>query len=84
MPEQTSRSDEVEPTAPEEEGKEVETPELAQIEAARLLANSARSRLKKSGLTDDQIEEWAATFVAEEGGTADLDVFVDWIERHQS
>lgn len=75
--------EDITPTSPEDEGIESSTPDLAQIEAARLLANSSRDRLRAAGLSDDQIEEWADTFIDEEGGTADIDLFVEWIERRQ-
>ncbi len=77
-------ADDIAPTDPEDEGIETPTPDLPQIEAARLLANSSRDRLRSAGLTDDQIDDWAYTFIEEEGGTADTSVFVDWIERRQT
>lgn len=72
-----------EPGDPEEYGVESETPDLAQIEAARLLANDARQQLRARGFSDEQIRHWAETFVAEEGGTADLPDFLDWIESRE-
>lgn len=73
-----------EPGQPEEYGVESETPDLAQIEAARLLANDARQHLHARGFSDEQIRHWAETYVAEEGGTADLADFFDWIESRES
>lgn len=66
----------------EEFGVETETPDLAQIEAARLLANEARDVLQARGFSDDQIRHWADTYVAEEGGTADLADFAERRSRH--
>ncbi len=73
----------LEPGSPEEHGVSSETPELTQIEAARLLANKARPHLQAEGLPDDEIRQWAETFVAEKGGTADVADFVDWIAAQQ-
>lgn len=72
------------PGEPEEHGVPTETPDLAQIEAARLLANDARGELGAAGFTDDQIRHWAETFVDERGGSADLADFLTWIEERES
>lgn len=77
-------AEDLEPREPHEAGVEEETPELAQIEAARLLANDARARLEAEGFSDEQIREWAETYVAKEGGTANVSEFVGWIERRES
>lgn len=71
------------PGAPEEYGIESETPDLAQIEAARLLANDARQQLNARGFSDEQIRLWAETYVAEEGGSADLPDFFNWIDSQE-
>lgn len=52
--------------------------ELGQIEAGRTLGNDARDRLRADGFTDQQIDEWAQTYVAEVGGGT-VDEFVAWI-----
>lgn len=72
-----------EPGSPEDYDVESETPDLAQIEAARLLANDARQQLQARGFSDEQIREWAETYVAEEGGTADLPDFFNWIDSRE-
>lgn len=74
---------ELEPADPEDAGLETESPELAQIEAARVLANDARDRLRSEGFDDDQIRHWAETYVAEVGGTADLRDFYNWISERE-
>lgn len=71
------------PGTPEQHDVESETPDIAQIEAARLLANDARQQLNARGFSDEQIRHWAETYVAEEGGTADLPDFFNWIESQQ-
>jgi hypothetical protein len=64
--------------SPEDAGIAEETPELGQIEGARLLGNDARQRLRADGFTDAQIDAWAETFIAEvSSGT--VDEFVRWI-----
>lgn len=73
----------IEPEDPAEAGVKEETPDLAQIEPAHILANDARDRLEAEGFTHSQIVEWAETYVAEEGGTADVDQFIDWIEQQE-
>lgn len=71
------------PESPEEAGIEEEVPaELGQIEGARLLGNDARDRLHADGFTDAQIDEWAETYVAENGG-GEVDEFVDWIRQQE-
>ena len=73
---------EPEPTSPEDVGVPEEVPELSQIEGARLLGNDARERLHADGFTDEQIDEWAETFIAEvSSGT--VDQFVEWISRRE-
>ena len=76
-------ADELEPTTPSDAGVDPETPDLAQIEAARVLTNDARDRLKSEGFSDEQIRKWAETYVAEEGGSADLRDFYNWIEERE-
>ena len=71
------------PAEPEEHGVPTETPELSQIEAARLLANDSRGDLVGAGFSDDQIRHWAETYVAEHGGTADPADFVAWIDANE-
>jgi hypothetical protein len=71
------------PGDPEDFDVASERPDLAQIEAARLLANDARPALTERGFDDDQIRNWAATYVAEEGGTADVADFLEWIDARE-
>jgi hypothetical protein len=53
-------------------------PEFAQIEGAHLLANAARVRLYECGFTDDEILEWALSYIALEG-SGDVESFVRWL-----
>jgi hypothetical protein len=75
MPDQEPR-----PASPEDVGVEEETPPLPNIEGARLLGNDARDRLHADGFDDQQIDEWAETFIAE-CGSGTVDDFVAWIRR---
>ncbi len=71
------------PESPEAAGIEEEVPaELGQIEGARLLGTDARDRLRADGFTDQQIDEWAETYVAENGG-GEVDEFVAWIREQE-
>lgn len=53
-------------------------PAPAEIEGAYLLANEARAPLHECGFSDDEILEWARTYIAIEG-SGDLESFVEWI-----
>ncbi|HVL38438.1 MAG TPA: winged helix-turn-helix domain-containing protein [Fimbriimonadaceae bacterium] len=71
------------PERPQDAGVAKKTPNAMDIEGAETLANEARSRLSGRGFTDDQISQWAETYVAEES-TGDVDRFIAWIDRRQS
>ena len=72
-------SNEPVPESPAQAGVTEEIPsELGQIEGARMLGNDARDRLRADGFTDRQIDQWAETYVAENGG-GEVDEFVAWI-----
>jgi hypothetical protein len=71
------------PESPAQAGVTEEIPaELGQIEGARMLGNDARDRLRADGFTDRQIDQWAETYVAENGG-GEVDEFVDWIRAQE-
>jgi hypothetical protein len=73
---------EPEPVSPAEVGVPEKIPDLPQIEGARTLGNDARERLHADGFDDEQIDEWAETFIAEvSSGT--VDQFVDWIRQRE-
>jgi hypothetical protein len=77
-------SDNLEPAEPDTFDVPEETPRLAQIEPARLLAAEAGARLRRDGFSDEQIREWADTYVVEHRG-GDVESFVNWIkEREQA
>jgi hypothetical protein len=70
------------PADPEQVGVEPETPDVMQVEAARLLANDARDQLRDRGFGDRQIDRWANTYVADHG-SGDLDTFLSWVARQE-
>jgi hypothetical protein len=70
------------PSRPEDVGVAEETPELGEIEGARILGNDSRSRLHADGFTDAQIDSWAETYIAEVG-SGTVDEFVAWINRRE-
>ena len=68
------------PGHPHEMGVEEISPELGQIEGAHLLANASREFLRGCGFDDDQILEWAETYIAEKG-SGTVNTFVAWIHE---
>jgi hypothetical protein len=75
--------DDLKPERPRDAGVPEETPDaLSAIEGARTLANEARERLHREGFTDDQIDEWAKTFITEDDAGSVSD-FIAWIGRQQ-
>jgi hypothetical protein len=74
--------DEPTPERPRDAGVPEEVPELGNIEGARTLGNEARDRLHADGFTDTQIDQWAETYVAENGGGS-VDEFVAWIAAQE-
>ena len=68
------------PRHPGETGAHDQSPDLAQLEGAHLLANEARTFLTGCGFSDRQVLEWALCYIAEEG-SGDVDSFVAWIHE---
>ena len=70
--------------APDKEGASADPgypqPEAAEVEGARLLANTARARLIGSGLPDEDVRRLADEFVAA-GGEGDVAAFVSWVHE---
>lgn len=71
------------PEQPREAGIEVEVPDQSHIEGAELLANEARPILRKKGFTDEEIDDWALTYISEIQ-SGDVESFLDWISRVES
>ncbi len=55
-------------------------PDAAEVESARLLANSARATLHGDGLTDEEIRRLADAYIALDIGE-DTDAFVAWVRE---
>jgi hypothetical protein len=53
-------------------------PDAAEVESARLLANSARERLHAKGMEDQDIQRAADAYIALDLGE-DTDDFVSWV-----
>ena len=71
------------PERPRDAGVPEETPEqLSAIEGARTLANESRERLTADGFTNDQIDQWAKTFITEDDAGS-VDDFIAWIARQE-
>ncbi len=51
-------------------------------EGARILADEARDELQRRGFTDQQIREWAETYIAQEG-SGSVEGLIDWIARQE-
>jgi hypothetical protein len=73
---------ELTPEEPHEAGVPERLADQSHEEGARILADEARDKLSDRGFTDDQIREWAETYIAEEG-SGDVDAFVEWIARRE-
>lgn len=73
---------ELRPEHPRDAGVEERVPELAQIEGARLLANEAAEILGDVGFTEVELEEWALTYIEQEG-SGDVASFVAWIRDRE-
>lgn len=75
--------DDLTPERPRDAGVPEEVPEaLSAIEGAHILANEARERLRGDGFTDDEVDQWAKTFITEVG-TGDVDELIAWIGRQE-
>jgi hypothetical protein len=79
---QNGGMDDLIPERPRDAGVPEEVPELGNIEGARTLGNEARDRLRADGFTDQEIDQWAETYVAENGGGT-VDEFVAWIASQE-
>jgi hypothetical protein len=70
------------PEEPHEAGVPEKLADPSHEEGARILADEARDRLKDRGFTEDQIREWAETYIAQEG-SGSVDGLIDWIARQE-
>lgn len=70
------------PEEPHEAGVPERVADSSHEEGARILADEAREKLSARGFTDEQIREWAETYIAQEG-SGDVDAFVAWIATQE-
>ena len=70
------------PEEPHEAGVPEKVADQSHEEGARILADEARDELTKRGFTDQQIREWAETYIAEEG-SGSVEGLLDWIGRQE-
>ena len=70
------------PEEPHEAGVPEKLADQSHEEGARILADEARDQLKERGFTDEQIREWAETYIAEES-SGSVDGLIDWIARQE-
>ncbi|MCZ7534368.1 MAG: hypothetical protein M5U23_13400 [Acidimicrobiia bacterium] len=66
------------PEHPHDAGIEEQIPDSSRIEGAETLANAARSILGEQGFTDDEINEWALTYISL-NHSGDLGSFLQWV-----
>jgi hypothetical protein len=57
-------------------------PDAEEVESARLLANTARDRLRSEGLDDEEIRRLADAYVALDLGE-DTEDFIAWARDHR-
>ncbi len=79
---ENSKDQQLKPEHPEDAGIEEETPDQSHIEGAELLANESREALRSRGFTDDEIDEWALTYISE-SHTGDVESFLAWISEKE-
>jgi hypothetical protein len=69
---------EITPEEPSDAGVPERVADASREEGARVLADQARERLKGRGFTDEQIREWAETYIATEG-SGSVNGLLAWI-----
>ena len=70
------------PEEPHEAGVPEKLADQSHEEGARILADEARDTLHERGFTDNQIREWAETYIVEEG-SGSVDGLIDWIAQQE-
>ena len=73
---------ELTPEEPHEAGVPEKVADQSHEEGARILADEARDQLTARGFTDEQIREWAETYIADEG-SGSVGGLIDWIARRE-
>jgi hypothetical protein len=70
------------PEEPHEAGVPEKTADQSHEEGARILADEARDQLAGRGFTDQQIREWAETYIANEG-SGSVEGLIEWIAQQE-
>ena len=70
------------PEEPHEAGVPEKLADQSHEEGARILADEARDRLSDRGFTDQEIREWAETYIAQEG-SGSVDGLIEWIAQQE-
>ena len=70
------------PEEPHDAGVPEQVADPSREEGARILADEARERLADRGFTEEQIREWAETYIAEEG-SGSVDGLIAWIAKQE-
>ena len=55
---------------------------IEEVEPAHLLANEARSHLRRVGFSDDEIDDWARELIARYGA-GDVEELLAWTARQE-
>jgi hypothetical protein len=82
MADATGADPDLEPEEPREAGVSEADPDVSHVEAARVLADQAKDRLREQGFTDEEIRRWAEAYAREEG-SGDVDRFIAWIAQQE-
>jgi hypothetical protein len=70
------------PENPRDAGLSPEELTVEEVEPAHLLANEARTELRRVGFTDDEIDDWARELVARYGAGDAADLLA-WIAQEE-
>jgi len=70
------------PEEPHEAGVPEKLADQSHEEGARILADEAGDQLRAQGFTDQEIREWAETYIAAEG-SGSVEGLIDWISRQE-
>jgi len=73
---------ELTPEEPHEAGVPEKVADQSHEEGARILADEARDQLTARGFTDEQIREWAETYIATEG-SGSVEGLIAWIAEKE-
>lgn len=73
---------ELEARSPAEDDLGGKDADFSHTEGAHVLASEAKDRLQQDGFSEEQILEWAETYVSEQG-SGSVDAFIAWVHEQQ-